>query len=283
MTLQQRIALGSIVIAHAVLAFLQNWLFRQPDYGGVVGFGIGIAQINLIAVWGAMSAGPVVRRLPWAVLLTTGMWYAIVLSNRLVGHSWQRMQRHDALLLGFVLGGAVLVAMIPLWIARRWQAWRLTLEGGSVEDNNRFNIREVLIGTTLMCVALALVQAVLPAGDTELTIDNELQLLLPLAVVANFITALPTVWLSFARPGLTTSLLLFAVPIYSGLVAIPEMIVIHIGMGEQHPDLWSYLWILNCTQFWVLGGTLVLLRCQGFHLVRVDRPDKHPGGARHWR
>lgn len=68
------------------LAFDKNandGLLLAVGYGLVVGQFFG--QLSLIAVWAGVSSEGLLLRLPWAILLTTLMWFSFAIGGRLDG------------------------------------------------------------------------------------------------------------------------------------------------------------------------------------------------------
>jgi hypothetical protein len=275
MSISQRLLIAILLVAHTGLAlFLQEWMQHYHFNGPAIVIGIGIAQVNLVAFWGALAAGPVIQRLPWAALMTVVLWYAIVLGGRLDGDG---LPRSESLLLGLILIGGVLAAMTPMWIARIWLKSRLVAwEFAPPTRNRHYDLWQLLIGITLLSVTLAFARVVLPPGETRLYLDQELQLLLPVAVVVNFATALPTIWLSLKlHPIVSVLLLLVGVPLYAVAIATGEAVtlsLLHQGGGgySDLAEMIGIFWVLNIVQFWTIGVTLVALRYDGFRLARED-------------
>jgi hypothetical protein len=116
------IAAGVIVCVFLVLDYVTPPLIDLGvEWLTAVLVGVCIGQLNLIATWAALAPGNFVVRLPWAFVLGVFMWYAFVLGNRAMGYD----RLGEAVLLGVILLGGLMVAQIPLWIARTAFRWRL--------------------------------------------------------------------------------------------------------------------------------------------------------------
>jgi hypothetical protein len=208
-----------------------------------------------------------VQRLPWALLLTVLLWCVYVQRGNWNGIA---LSRGEAGLLGLILLGGVMALTTPMWIARGWQRWRLVPSEQSREDSRRFDLRQMLIGITLLCVAAGLGRRVLPPGDDWVNLDGRtLGILLPMAVIANLVTALPTVWLSFLLPPRLAVLVTLAATLaYALAISIAEAGVLALLLPGVREDIIVILWILNAVEFWTIGLTLLALRAAGFLLVR---------------
>jgi hypothetical protein len=152
--------------------------------------------------------------------------------------------------------------------------------------NRGYDLRQLLIGITLLSVAFAFARVVLPPGELRLVLDEELQLLLPVGVVVNFFTALPTIWLSLKlHPVVSILLLVIGVPLYAVAIAAGEAVTLNlldpIGGGYSNLlQLIGIFWVLNLVQFWTIGITLLLLRYDGFRLSREAATSAHTLAAK---
>jgi hypothetical protein len=265
MNLRQRGVIGGLLLVHGVAAYWLNFLWEEwtPDFGVIAAMGIGVAQVNLIALWGALSPGPVVQRLPWALLMTVLQWYVMVLGG---------LPRAEAPLLGVVLLMGMMCALAPLWLARRWQRWRLAPnEQAIASDAGRFHLREALAGATLLCIALACVKMVIRPESVTFHLRDVLLLLLIMGLVANLITALPTVWLMLRlRPLLAVPLLVLGMPLYAFVIAAIETVVFRFVIRRGGTDVLFLFQQLNMIEFWTIGATLLALRWGGFRLARCE-------------
>lgn len=239
-------------------------------------FGTYAAQLNLIAIWGALAPGRIVVRLPWAWFLATLMWCALVLGSRFAypeGQYGPALDRDDALTLGAVLLFGVVTAQVPLWIARRW-SWRLVLAArerdDAVGDERQFSLRQLLAGMTLFGVALGLVRGILPPGVAGLGMDHELLGILIVLAIVNMLVVLPCVWGAFLPWRLLAALAALWL-LYALVVTVVEIAVLvaFLGAPSGDPDFYWMFLLFNLTQCLAVTATLILLRSVGFRLVRT--------------
>jgi hypothetical protein len=127
-TVRTVVAAAIVVSAFLFLDFfipVLSWGPR-PDFLTFAASGSCIGQLNLVAAWAAIARGNLAVRLPWAFLLTTLIWYALILGNRL--HN-RYLALEDAMFLGVTLFGGCLAAQAPLWAASRLAGVRLPAFG----------------------------------------------------------------------------------------------------------------------------------------------------------
>ncbi|HTN77278.1 MAG TPA: hypothetical protein VL096_18595 [Pirellulaceae bacterium] len=233
-------------------------------------FGLAFAQLQLIALWATLTDGSVVWRLPTALFLCCMMWYALIVGNLIQG-SISGNDRETAVTLGIVLLAGWLVAQTPLWLARRIFRWRLQLpqtQDGQGSEG-QFHLRQVMIGSALLCVGLGLSNSVLPAGQvTGFDLPMELWIGLPIISLANLLVVLPCIWLAFApnAPAFVASIVVLL--IYSLLVTAGELAMLALFLPGIHGDLYARLVLFNLTQCVAVLATLGVLRSVGYRLER---------------
>jgi hypothetical protein len=185
-----------------VLDVLLPWGERRlPDLACVAMLGVCIAEFNLIAAWAALAPGNVFVRLPWSLLLTVLIWYALILGNRLV----DPFDLDDACLLGTSLLGGAMVAQFPVWIAGRFFRWRLVLDEVGCERADgpgQFRIAHLLLGMLFLSIGLGLGRVILPAGEfTGIDLeDGGLPMIFTVVAAANLLITVPCIWGAFLRP-----------------------------------------------------------------------------------
>ena len=110
------ILLAVLIAGHLLVDFIVPVLFFRGDQAQwllAAMLGLCIGQINLIGVWAAMAPGRVMLRLPWTIFLTTLMWYALILGNRL--RKFLAEFEHDYIYGGsFDLGTALQLGLMGL-------------------------------------------------------------------------------------------------------------------------------------------------------------------------
>jgi hypothetical protein len=200
------------------------------------------------------------------MLLGMSMWCVLTISNRLAYH----FPRSEALLLGAVLLGGILVAQVPLWILRLLMQFRFYPPGERSASEEQFNMRQLLSGIALCCVALAVVQGVLPRGDFQFG-GPERELFVILAIVApvNLLLTLPCMWIALtSRP----QFLAFWGALFGGyvlVITIVETGVLSIFLGSP-VEMREYvsLGFFNLMQGVSIAVTLSVLRGSGFSWER---------------
>jgi len=272
-----------VVLGVMVCAFLGVDLITPSAFGPnaeyllAILLGICIAEVNLIAMWAVLAPGNVVVRLPWALLLGALMWYSLVLGNRV--HS-AHFPRHDAVLLGVILLLGVVVAQIPMWIARASFRWRLVSWPGEAAQARprplQFQLRHLLVGTAFLAAALSPARAVLPPGELRtLRLEHQLPVLLVAVTLSNLLVTVPCVWGAFVK---STRLprVAFLWLVYCAVLTALEFgsLVAILGRpGPRSGEVLLIFYVMNVSQCATVFGALWILRALGFYLVRAPAAD----------
>lgn len=272
--------IGGLILVHLIVDFFcPLFAFRGPDqmFVQMIVLGICVAQVDLIAVWATLGGGRWIVRLPWAVLLATLMWFGMVWGNRVAHPS--TFQAEDALQLGVVLLGGIFVAQVPLWIARAAFRWRLQtprIHSAVGIRDTQFQIFHVMLGTTLVAVALALGRAALPPGEIRMPrLDRELPALLAATAICNVLITAPCIRIAFARWSLVLVSALVWI-LYVLVVSVIEIATLIAVLGPAHKEVWWGISLFNLVQWFTVFGTLLLLRLIGFDLLRRSDDKRSP-------
>lgn len=269
---EQWVVLSTLISGMLLADYATPWVLDEgSDWIQAVFLGVCSGQLNLIAVWAALGPGNIVLRLPWSVLLTVFMWYALVLGLR----RWGRVELDDAVLLGVVLFGAVVVLQIPLWIASRSSGWRLTaahLQGIPAKPEQlQFELRHMLIGMAILSAALAPARAVLPPGSLENLVKAGWSWVpVTVGLVVNLAVVVPCIWLAFLRPKIGGQVALgwlACVAMATGLE-----VLVFIGVWGTPVDAGFFLlyFVVNVFQCATVIGVLLVLRLLGWRLERCN-------------
>ena len=282
------IAAGILICVFFVVDFITPQVFESHnDWLTAVAIGICIGQINLIATWAALAPGNFALRLPWSMLLGVFMWYGLVLGNRVAD---DHFSLETAVILGIILLGGVVVAQIPLWIARRVFRWRLVssaaqaseVAGGPVQ----FYLWHLLVGMFFVSVALAPARIVLPPGDLgRIPFEGELFLGLLVVMICNLVITIPCIWGAFLKSR-SVIRLAFGWPFYCAVLTVVEIGVFSILFGSPGGselfEIMGLYGLLNLLQCATVFGTLLIFRAVGFQLIRVSSPSRKDGiGVEH--
>jgi len=250
--------------------------------GLVVRFGADTPAILLAGAFVGLNGAPVI----WAALgnerlgLRLTVTFAIVsvfLFNLLLGFRMSdggQPSISDFRRVFGVLPLVFLVAQSPLWIMRAAFGWRIIrteMEPFELSGRNRqFGIRELLIVTAVVAIALAVARWALP-GDGVRT--QWTGLIWPLVVTFfwSLFIAPPCVWFMFR----TTDLLAVGVMVSlhaSFVILSASGIAMMASGGPWGGELLLPIGCFHAGVFAVLWGSLAVLRRLGFSLLVGNRP-----------
>jgi hypothetical protein len=272
-TVPNYLVLGAIVCGFLCVDFTVPAAGDRHQYLGMILLGICAGQVSLIATWAALAAGNGVVRLPWALLLAALMWYSVVLGSR--AYDNVAMSGEVALHLGIVLLAGVIVAQIPLWIARSVFRWRLVI--GNTEPAQplgrlQFGLRHLLLGTALLAAALSPARAVLSGGEiTGLSFELEEAAILAAVALCNLLITVPCLWDAFSGTGHRPRVA-FLWLVYCALLTVLESGALFAVLGASDPDydeVALMFFLMNVSQCATVFGVLRFLRALGFRLVRA--------------
>lgn len=226
--------------------------------------GVPLAQFSLIAIWTVFGAGSFAWRLPWAAMMTAGMWCALSLGNWLAWPTFFDVLQAQALVT-FVVGG-VLLTQVPLWQVRLVVGVRYyPPQASNTVADRQFRLKDLLLAMGVLSVLLGTARWVMPAEPWWQDLWS-LSFLVLLAQVLglNLLIALPVIGISaIASKSWQLMGVLIFIP-YSIVATHVQGFVLNDGpmvFELQHVGL------INVGQVLALGGTLALLRWQGFRWV----------------
>lgn len=241
----------------------------QNEWLAITLLGVCIGQVNLIATWAALAPGNLVVRLPWSLLMGMFLWYALVLGNRLNGS----FPLDEATVLGAALLFGIVVAQLPLWIAKRTFRWRLVRTLDNLEQVDRqhsqFQIRHLLLGTLLLSLALSPLRVILPPGAmTGLRDAGRLILLLAIVAATNLLVTVPCIWGSLMiLASLGAAILGWF--FYCLFLSTVEYFILDAATGTSPNNGWFIILLINLSQCLTVFVTLRIFRAIGFRLVRL--------------
>ena len=260
-----------MILAHLGLDLLLPWTMTFGPRTTLVWplLGICVAQVNLIALWAVFAPGGVVWRLPWAALLAAGMWYALVLGNR---WSWRSFQAGEAVVLCAFLLAGVLLAQLPLWIARNFLRYRFYPPGAKLTTagaERQYNLRQLMISMALLSLILGVARWVLPEGNWWAgRFETEAIGVMGMVGLVNLAITLPATWFAFMPEPKRVAWALAGMVPYSIVVTMLEVAALVVLMGRQgFPDNWLGLYLFNAAQFAAVAVTLGILRWNGYRLI----------------
>jgi len=278
----------AVVLTGALIVFflVMNILLAPRELGPhqhflvfLFGIGIGIGQVNLIAIWTALAPGNFVQRFSWSLLLIAWSWYAFV-----IGQRWGSPRTDDvdltfsAGILGCALFVGLVASQVPLWLAGKVFRWRLVSGLRSSDQRVRFSLRNLIWAMLAIPLTIAPGKIILPSGRWDLSVMLEaprpVWISLGAFVITNVLITIPGVWIAFAKTRKTLLVLVFWL-VYCTLITGAEMGIVFKMIRGIDTDtkclVYLCVWFLNFTQFAVVFGALAILRAIGFQFIRLPR------------
>jgi hypothetical protein len=210
-------------------------------------------------------------RLPWSLLLGTMMWYAIILGN----NRWcdRSFSLDNAMLSGGFTFAGIVVAQIPLWIARHVFRWQLVTRdapcGSMACGRLQFNLQQMFLGTTFLSIALAPIRTILPLGARHADhLNREMLVLFVVAAIGNFLVTMPCIWGAMRRVSKPIYLGIVGWLLYCGVLTAVEYGTL-VAYGVQ-AGLGLLFYLINISQCATVFGAMLLLRSLGFQLLRTS-------------
>ena len=197
-----------------------------------------VGQLTLICVWGTLVEGTFWFRLPWTILLLVISWAALCCGGYLdLGYT--STTRFLAVGLAWLYG--FVISYVPIKIAAWAFGWRIRLVTiRDDEESRQYAIRDIMIGTAILAVTLAIGRNFLPDELPpwsevlrESGLDNgEVLIAFFLFSVISLIVKLPCIWIALATDEaklLRQSIIWF---FCSGLLGLVEMGLLLMILGD---------------------------------------------------
>lgn len=256
-------------------------MLLTPFFGFAIGMFFG--QLNLIGTWAAVSAGNIMVRLPWAILLTILVWVSYVVGR---SHSPYNDDHAMALIAGWYLAFSCLIIQLPLWIASRTFRWRLIAKDSERDPNDlQFNLQHMLTGTVLLCAALALIRGFasirqVDIGDT-LADATQFQLLVFLTafLLCNLLLVVPCIWAAF-HAEFTPQRVAVGIAVVAAVTAMQfgGICAVIGGPGGDEFEWWLFFFAIHLGEMFAVLGCLRIFRdVLGFRLIRLDAFESRVG------
>ncbi len=157
-----------LMVVDACLPRLLDHSPHPAVVGGAAGVLLG--QINLIAVWGAMAALPLLIRIPGSLLLVSCVVGAIVLGDTMssaviFGVEFHFNRTHAAL--AAACFAAQFVGQYPLFLTMEAGGWKLLgpKVNAATMANRQFSVRQLMVAVALWGAVFALGRAVFVQRD----------------------------------------------------------------------------------------------------------------------
>ena len=270
--------LGILIAGFLVVDFAVPNVLPHDDLLAAALLGSCIGQINLIAVLAALAEGNFILRLPTSALLGAMMWYAIILGNGMA-HTYARFSLDDAILLGLFLLAGIVIAQLPLWIARMVFHWQLinrnARAGPPAPGRLQFSMQQMVVAIALLSMALAPLRTILPPGSLgKPQFVGPMFLWLATVAICNLLLTMPCTW-GAMRPASKLVPWGIAWLLYCGMLTGAEFGAITVLFGPPGGprlklplDVGLFFYVFNLSQCATVFGAMLLLRVLGFQLVR---------------
>lgn len=239
----------------------------------VLGLGLYMGQLDLLAIFLALSPGPLVIRLPSSLLVGVVITAAICLGSATVGAA----ARPILPFILFLITGLV-VMPLPMWICARALNWRLYswhAPPGADSQPAQFQLKHLMCAVFLCAVALAIGRTLrtentvgtMSAGGMTRTARGILAM-----VLCNLLIALPTMRVAFARAEWLAVWCLCCGWLFCAVVTAGEMVALGATLGFHIEGRYGLYYAANLLQAFVVTATLVALRAAGCTLrIRAPR------------
>jgi hypothetical protein len=270
-----------VIAAFAVLdcftpLLCQHYLRDGTRWLVALAIGGCIAELTLVAAWAVFAPGNLVARLPWALLFGLAMWYLLVFGERNTAIDWRRPNPNEEFMLGEILLAGVIVLQVPLWVAKRAFRYRMVVPGEAAMpmalERFQFQLKDLLIGTTILAIALAPIRLLLPRGSVgSMLLDRELLVLAPMAMAVDLLATLPCLWGGFVAESRVLRLLLIWI-VHGLILAGIETGVVRLTLPtDSIAKVYQIFVSLNLSQAAVVFTVMRIYYVLGYRLQRVPR------------
>ena len=245
----------------------------------MLALGVVTAQLTVICVWGTLVRGTFWIRLPWTLLLLVLSWCAFALGITIEngGPDIESMLGTAVLwMYGFV------TSFVPLKIAAMCFRWQIVQE--SADDQNgvresRYAIRDIMIGTMLLALSMAIGRAMLPDEDISFTRAihasalNEPEPLIAISIygIVSLLVKLPCIWISLGEKAEKIRSRIGLWVLYCFALAIVEiglLIAVLGNPGSDSAELFAGMIISHQIMGAIMLGVCLALRGLGYQLER---------------
>lgn len=230
-------------------------------------FGSLFGQTTLAATWSAFGPAPVIWRLPgsviWIFMLGVGLAVNTAVNGGLGG---------GPLIVGAVLLCQWLLLQIPFWSIK----WAFGIKLRHIEDaaqgyvpsQRQFGIRQLMIITAIVGVALGIGRLILPPLVAEMLLPSGDLPVFAFLVVAEVVLTLPLVLAAllsrFAIGGVLIAVVFVTVVTFG---EVPLMQLLSAGPGPQTMDFVA----LNAVASVLILLVLTVVRINGYSLASCQR------------
>ena len=268
-----------------VLNVLTPLAFNQYDAFWIAAILINliVGQLTLICVWGTLVEGTFWVRLPWTILLLVVSWVALCVGVYIEQEG--RLDSAEILGLGLVWFYGFAISYVPLKIAALLFGWRITLAKAkdSEASSNNHSIRDMLVGTAILALAMAIGRSLIPGELPSWTsilrasgLDRSTPVIaLFIFSMASLVVKLPCIWIALATPVPKFKTRAAWWIFWSGVIGGAELILLCVFLGppgSELPDILFGLVVGHAAMAATMLGVLYVLRQFGYSMSRRDKP-----------
>ena len=273
----RQLMMGFLIFVCCILFLLADvatpTMFSEP-IPGLIFLNIVVAQLTMICVWGTLVRGTLWIRLPWTLLLLVVSWEALSYGLQLE----RGFSATGALGLGLAWIYGFVVSFVPLKIAGfvfRWQIIRPD-EMELVGRREQYALRDVMIGMSLLAVAMALGRAMFPEEsitwsevvNASVFGEHEGIVIMFIYAVASLIIKMPCIWIALAAP--TEKILQYSImwAFYCMVVSVLEVVLFISILGGGGPEGEIFIGFIlgHETMGSIVLGVMLLLRFSGYRM-----------------
>ena len=260
----------------------------------LLALGVVTGQLTVICVWGTMVRGTFWIRLPWTLLMLMLSWCALAWGLKIQSG---RADTDEMLGVGVLWSFGFVTSYVPLKIAAlsfRWQIVRDSPDRQNAERKSNYAIRDIMIGTLLLAMSMAIGRAVLP--DDEISVvgalrasgldELDFQLAITLYGIVSLLVKLPCVWISLGERADRIPSRIGAWSCYCLLLAIGEFLFLIAVFGSpadgRTMELLAGMILCHLLMGAIILGVCLALRGLGYRLERsLSKRAEDPPTADH--
>ena len=235
--------------------------------------GVIAGEVGLLAIWAVLGPWRLYSQWSSCLLVWLGLLVAIVCGLKIAGEGPPDGNVILQLMLGY--SAALVAAQVPLGLIRLLRGWRLLLRtadaGRTAIESRQLQIRDILIATTIVAVALGAANLVCRERDGQLDLEATIVVLCVGGVAAAWSALLlpMCLWVCFGGSALHVRIGWF-VGYLGGLAAIAASLVAAFSTRQREvPEICGCFLVLHVGLLATVFSGLGLARACGYVLVSV--------------
>ena len=268
-----------LAAAFNVIAPCTEHFIRPSDVYGIAAIfllvGIGAGQLGLLATWAVLGPWPLYRQWFEAMLVGIGLFLAFLAGIVTANPREGLPPRTIFLQMILAVFGLLFAVQLPLWLVRLLRGWRLVLRSADATrtaiESRQLQIRDILIATTIVAVALGATNLVCRERDGQLDLEATIVVLCVGGGAAAWSALLlpMCLWVCFGGSALHVRIGWF-VGYLGGLAAIAASLVAAFSTRQREvPEICGCFLVLHVGLLATVFSGLGLARACGYVLVSV--------------